>query len=209
MKITAKYFFLNLFLIFCTSCFNEDQPSEGAEITILELTDSLHQEFFDFEIMGGTLTTPLSVSNDGLDGIYGLNMADIDNLEGQNLLFFSCINSLNTNLLQKASLRNALTDFSECRQDVAMVYLAELQLLLEQSEVVRQDIVQRFETGSISQEEAENLLQAIRSDFEEDYVLLKESYSDDFEACLETAIRSFNSTLNSSQWSEFTSCIEA
>jgi hypothetical protein len=209
MKITSKYFFLNLILIFCASCFNEDQPSENTESTILEITESLHQEFFEYEIMGGTLTAPLSVSNDGLDGIYGLNMANIDNLDGQNLLFFSCINSLNTTLLQKASLRNALADFSECRQDVAMVYLAELQLLLEQAEVIRQDIVQRFESGSIGQEEAENLLQAMRSDFEEDYILLKESYSDDFEACLETAIRSFNSTLNSSQWSEFTSCIES
>jgi hypothetical protein len=209
MKITVKYFFFNLILIFFTSCFNEDQPSEDAENTIMEITESLHQEFFEYEIMGGTLTTPLSVSNDGLDGIYGLNMADIDNLDGQNLLFFSCINGLNTNLLQKANLRNALADFSECRQDVAMVYLAELQLLLEQAEVVRQDINQRFESESIGQEEAENLLQIMRDDFEEDYILLKESYGDDFEACLETAIRSFNSTLNASQWGEFTSCIES
>jgi hypothetical protein len=193
MNFRMKYTYTCLILIFLVSCFNETEPTDEDEASIQRIIDNLHEGFLEYEVTGGTLNEAIRVSNGGMDGIYGVRLADLDNLQGDNILFLRCINELNTNLIQKAQLRNEINDFTVCRFAVGESYLSELETLLESTEESRIEIVVRFDAGTLNA-------------FNEDYMDLKNRYSDPFKACLETLIRKFYGILNPSQWQEFTSC---
>lgn len=110
-------FILNLFLVVFLfqfiSCV-DDEPQDPAEIAVsIELmVDKVHQGFFEFEINGGTKEEPISLPSEGMDGIYGIRSADLDNLEGEDLSLFDCVNALNPGIVQKVRFRDVSNTFA-------------------------------------------------------------------------------------------------
>lgn len=209
-KSEVKKFFLFLILLilcFQYSCIKEEEfDSVEVKTTIEALVESIHQGFFDFEINGGTIEEPISLPTEGMDGIYGIRSADLDNLEGEDLSLFNCINSLNPGLLQRVKLRDVSNTFAVCRYATSLAYKEDIKELLDRVEVERLEYIRQFEAGEITQETLNQELADLKQRFSLVYLNIKEFYSEIFKTCLETMIRDIQSTLNNQQWQTFVNC---
>ncbi len=204
-----KLSLLSLLLILSIhfSCVKEDDidPLE-VEATIEALVNKIHQGFFEFEIKGGTIDEPISLPTDGMDGIYGIRSADLDNLEGEDLSLFNCINNLNPSFLQRVKLRDSSNTFAVCRFATGLAYKEDINKLLERVEDERLAYIQQFEDGEITLTELNQELSELRRRFSLVYLDIKEFYSDIFKTCLETLVTDIQTILNNQQWQTFVSC---
>lgn len=198
---------LLLLLIFQVSCAEEEDldPLE-VEASIEALVDKIHQGFFDFEINGGTIEEPISLPTEGMDGIYGIRSADLDNLEGDDLSLFNCINNLSPGIQQRVRLRNVSNTFAVCRYATGLAYKDDINALLERVEVERLAYIQQFEEGEITQESLIQELADLKERFSLVYLDIKEFYSDIFKTCLETLVIEIQTILNNQQWETFVNC---
>lgn len=198
---------LLLLLIFQFSCTKEEDlnPFE-VEATIDALVEKIHQGFFDFEINGGTIEEPISLPTDGMDGIYGIRSADLDNLEGEDLSLFNCINTLNPGIQQRVRLRNVSNTFAVCRYATSLAYMDDINDLLDRVEVERLNYIRQFEEGEITQELLIQELSDLKERFSLVYFNIKDFYSDFFKTCLDTLITDIQTILNNQQWETFVKC---
>ncbi|WP_373493291.1 hypothetical protein [Aquiflexum sp.] len=204
-----KFLLLSLFLIlsFQYSCVKEEDldPIEvGA--TIEALVNKIHQGFFEFEINGGTIDEPISLPTEGMDGIYGIRSADLDNLEGDDLSLFNCLNNLNPGIQQRLKLRSSSNTFAVCRYATGLAYKADITDLLDRVEVERLDYIRQFNEGEITQASLVQELTDLKERFSLFYLGIKEFYSDIFKTCLETLVVDIQIILNNQQWQTFVGC---
>lgn len=204
-----KLSLLSLFLIlsFQFSCVNEEDfdPLE-VEAKIEALVSKIHQGFFEFEVKGGTIDEPISLPTEGMDGIYGIRSTELDNLEGEDLSLFNCINNLNPSFLQKVKLRDSSNNFAVCRYATGLAYKEDIHKLLDRVEVERLVYIQQFDNGEITLDELNQELSELRERFSLVYLDIKEFYSDIFKTCLETLVTDIQTILNNQQWQTFVSC---
>lgn len=200
---------LPLFLIFCFyfSCVDEKELDPlVVEATIEALVEKIHQGFFEFEIRGGTIDEPINLPTEGMDGIYGIRSADLDNLEGEDLSLFNCINNLNPGIQQRIRLRNSSNTFAVCRYATGLAYQDEITELLDRVELERLDYIRQFEDGEITEEFLVQQLEDLKERFAIVYLNIKKSYSDFFRNCLDTLVTDIQSILNNQQWETFVNC---
>jgi hypothetical protein len=196
-------------LIGLLSC-SQDEPQDPikTEAQIEAVVEKIHEGFFDFSVQGGTKNQPISVENDGMDGVYGVRMADLDNLEGDNLALFTCVNSLNAGILQKIKINEASTTFAVCRYSVGLSYIPEVNALLDSSESERLEIIRKFDQGVITESELDMEMDDLRERFLVSYLNIKNFYSDYFRTCLDTLISEISVILNNNQWQSFLNCVD-
>lgn len=199
---------LVVFLLQFTSCV-DDEPQDPAEIaaTIELMVNKVHQGFFEFEIKGGTKEEPINLPTEGMDGIYGIRLADLDNLEGDDLSLFDCINSLNPGIVQKVKLRDVSNTFAVCRFSIGIAYKDDIAALLEKIELERKEIIEQFEDGQSTEQQMNEDLLELRNRFRLSYLDVKEFYSGFFRTCTHTLITDIQPILNNQQWRTFVTCI--
>ena len=203
--------FLNLFVLLLSlhsSCVDEE-PQDPAEIaaTIEQMVDKVHQGFFEFEINGGTKEQPISLPSEGMDGIYGVRSADLDNLEGDDLTLFDCVNSLNPGIVQRVKLRDVSNTFAVCRFSIGIAYKDDIAGLLEKIELERIEIIAQFEDGQSTEQQMNEDLLELRNRFRLSYLDVKEFYSGFFRTCTHTLITEIQTILSHQQWRIFVNCI--
>lgn len=199
---------LVVFLLQFTSCV-DDEPQDPAEIaaTIELMVNKVHQGFFEFEIKGGTKEEPINLPTEGMDGIYGIRLADLDNLEGDDLSLFDCINSLNPGIVQKVKLRDVSNTFAVCRFSIGIAYKDDIAALLEKIELERKEIIEQFEDGQSTEQQMNEDLLELRNRFRLSYLDVKEFYSGFFRTCTHTLITEIQTILSHQQWRTFVTCI--
>ena len=203
--------FLNLFVLLLSlhsSCVDEE-PQDPAEIAAIieQMVDKVHQGFFVFEINGGTKEEPISLPSEGMDGIYGIRLTDLDNLEGDDLTLFDCVNSLNTGIVQRVKLRDVSNTFAVCRYSTSLTYKDDIADLLENIEMERKDIIRQFELGQLNEQQLNEELSELRARFELSYLDIKDFFSGFFRGCTHTLITDIQPILNNQQWRTFVNCI--
>jgi hypothetical protein len=204
--------FLNIFLVLLlglhSSCVDEE-PQDPAEIaaTIERMVDKVHQGFFEFEINGGTKEEPISLPSEGMDGIYGIRLTDLDNLEGDDLSLFDCINSLNPGIVQKVKLRDVSNTFAVCRYSTSLTYQDDIADLLDNIEMERKDIIRQFELGQLNEQQLNEGLSELRARFVLSYLDIKDFFSGFFRGCTHTLITDIQTILSNQQWKTFVNCI--
>lgn len=211
MRISPHFLFL-LFLLFSgilSSCIKEDpQIPEATSAEIDRVVGKIHEGFFVFSIQGGTKTQAFSLENEGMDGVYGIRMADLENPEGDNLRLFNCANSLNPGILQKIKINEASNTFAVCRYSVGLSYIAEIEVLLEGSEAERQGLIQKFDQGILTETELDKEMDDLREKFVGSYLGIKNFYSEYFRECLHTLVTDISVIFNNEQWQIFIKCID-
>jgi hypothetical protein len=211
MRISPHFLllFLLLFSGILSSCIKEDpQIPEATTADIDRVVDKIHEGFFVFSIQGGTKTQAFSLENEGMDGVYGIRMADLENPEGENLRLFNCVNSLNPGILQKIKINEASNTFAVCRYSVGLSYIAEIEVLLAESEVERQGFIQMFEQGTLTESELDKEMDDLRERFIGSYLGIKNFYSEYFRECLHTLVTEISVIFNNEQWRIFLKCID-
>lgn len=200
-------FSLLLILSFQFSCVKDDYPDPlETQAAIDALVDKIHQGFYEFEVKGGTIDDPLSLPTEGMDGIYGIRSTDLENLEGEDLSLFNCINNLNPSFLQRVRLRDSSNTFAVCRYATGLAYKADIEKLLERVNAERLEFIREYEGGEISLEILNQELSELKERFSIVYLNIKGSYSDIFRYCLETLIKDLQIILNTQQWHTLVSC---
>ncbi|WP_373521849.1 hypothetical protein [Aquiflexum sp.] len=198
---------LFLIIFFQFSCVKDENPDPlKVEATIEALVDKIHQGFFVYEIAGGTIEESIILPSEGMDGIYGIRSADLDNLEGDDLSLFNCLNNLNPGILQRVKLRDASNNFAVCRYATGLSYKDDIKVLLERVETERLDYIRQFEEGEITQESLIGELSDLKERFSLVYLDIKQFYSDLFKTCLKTLINDIQSNLTNQQWETFVGC---
>lgn len=203
---------LNIFvllLLFPLASCVEEEPLDPAEIeaSIESMVNKVHQGFFEFEILGGTKEEAIYLPSEGMDGIYGVRSADLDNLEGDDLTLFECVNTLNPGILQKVRLRDVSNTFAVCRFSISIAYKEDIAALLENTELERKNILEQFEIGELTEQEVEEDLLALKNSFRLSYLDIKEFYSGFFRTCTHTLITEIQTILTNPQWRTFVNCI--
>ncbi|MCL6258061.1 hypothetical protein M3O96_03115 [Aquiflexum sp. TKW24L] len=212
MRISSFFLFLFLLLIsgILLSCIKEEpQTPEATADEIDRVVNNIHEGFFVFSIQGGTREQAFSIKNEGMDGIYGVRRAELENLEGENLSLYNCVNTLNPGILQKIKINGASNTFSVCRYAVGLSYIAEIKVLLEKSETERLEIIQRFEQGIITESESDTEMDDLRERFAASYLGIKNFYSNNFRTCLHTLVTEISVILDNDQWQIFIMCIDS
>jgi hypothetical protein len=204
--------FLNLLiltLLFSLASCVDEEPLDPAEIDadIELMVNKVHQGFFEFEINGGTKEESISLPSEGMDGIYGIRSADLDNLEGDDLTLFDCVNTLNPGIVQKVKLRDVSNTFAVCRFSIGIAYKDDIASLLEKTELERQEIIGQFEVGESTEQQMNEKLLDLRNKFRSSYLEIKEFYSEFFRTCTNTLITEIQTILSNQQWTIFVNCI--
>ncbi len=204
--------FLNLLvflLLFSLASCVDEEPLNPANIEadIELMVNKVHQGFFEFKINGGTKEEPISLPSEGMDGIYGIRSADLDNLEGDDLTLFDCVNTLNPGIVQKVKLRDVSNTFAVCRFSIGIAYKDDIAALLEKTELERKDILGQFEVGELTEQQMNENLLELRNSFRLSYLEIKEFYSGFFRTCTQTLITEIQTILNNQQWRIFVNCI--
>ncbi|EOZ98636.1 hypothetical protein A33Q_1290 [Indibacter alkaliphilus LW1] len=208
----SRFFILSIMVMFIACQMDrefdsdlEEEDDENVSITdVDEVTDSLHETFFEFEVEGGDQNSAFQDQNEGLHGIYGVSRTDANNLEGNQLNIFNCFQSINLSLPQLNQIRAATNSFSACRNSEARIYKQEFNALLNQFETERKRLVDGHQ-GSPASLQAE--LQDLRQQFREALLNLKKDYSDDLKSCLRDYVSNIKRRLNDSQWESFKNCV--
>ncbi|MCH6200818.1 hypothetical protein MMU07_14635 [Aquiflexum sp. LQ15W] len=211
MRISSLFLFLSLFIFsgILSSCIEEDpQVPEATTADIDRVVDKIHEGFFIFSIQGGTKTQAFSIENEGMDGVYGIRMADLENLEDEDLTLFACANALNPGILQKIKINEASNTFAVCRYAVGLSYIAEIEVLLGESEAERLELIQKFEQGFLTASELDKEMDDLRETFAVSYLGIKNFYSEYFRECLHTLVTEISVILNKEQWQIFIKCID-
>lgn len=197
---------LVLVFLFTNACNSDLDPIEEARIEteIDEVTNTLHESFFEFEVEGGDQNRSFEDSNEGLHGIYGVSRSDVDNLEGTNQNLFNCFQSIGLGLSRLNQLRNASRNFSICRFNTSVNYRSDFNVLLQRYEEERTGLIENHK-GNLNGLQV-HLIQ-LRVRFRAELLSLKESYSDDLRTCLRAFISEIRGILNNSQWEDFKECV--
>ena len=207
-----KFFWIGMTVIplfLLNSCIQEEKLSPiQIENQVDAIVEKIHSGFFDFEVKGGTEDQRISIENEGMDGVYGVRMSDLENLEGENLSLFICSNSLNPGILQKIKINDASNTFAVCRYSVGLSYKAEVAVLLEQIEDERLEIIGRFDQGNITASELDAEMKRLRESFSVSYLAIKNFYSEFFKECLHTLVTEISKIFNEDQWQTFVKCVD-
>ncbi|MBW3468093.1 hypothetical protein [Arthrospiribacter ruber] len=204
-----KKAFLPLFLstlIFSCQFDQKEDPIDGvrADSELDDVTDALHNTFFEFEVEGGDQDRSFEDRSEGLHGIYGVSRTDANNLEGNNRNLYNCFQSIGLSLPQMNQIRAATNSFSACRNNVSRNYRSEFSSLLKRVEDERKRIVNNQQANPIA---IQNQLTALRNRFRKDLMDLKLEYSEELRTCLRSYIAEINRRLNEGQWNEFKECV--
>jgi len=211
MRIAFLFLFLLLFLFsgILSSCIkDEPQIIKATTADIDRVVDKIHEGFFIFSIQGGTKTQAFSIENEGMDGVYGIRMADLENRQDNDLTLFACANALNPGILQKIKINEASNTFAVCRYSVGLSYIAEIEVLLEESEAERQELIQKFGQGILTESELDKAMDDLREKFAVSYLGIKNFYSEYFRECLHTLVTEISIIFNNEQWQIFLKCVD-
>ncbi|GHB29301.1 hypothetical protein [Mongoliitalea lutea] len=205
-RLLAQLFVAFILTGILNSCRLEDDsigPNERREILI----ESLHNTFFQFNLLGGTESEDFSVENDGMHGIYGLSRSDSDILEGNDLILFSCIRSINLSLSQLVRVRTATNNFSECRNANSQNYRIAIRTIINNLSDERRSVLDLYLNGKIDLEELENRLVKLHEIGKSQIIDEKLKNSINLRECLSTYIENIERIMNQSQWLSFELCI--
>lgn len=193
-------------LIFSCQFDQKENPIDGVRVDseIDDVTDALHNTFFEFEVEGGDQERSFEDRSEGLHGIYGVSRTDANNLEGNNRNLYNCFQSIGLSLPQMNQIRAATNSFSACRNNVSSNYRSEFSTLLKRVEDERKRIVNNQQANPIA---IQNQLTSLRNRFRKDLMDLKLEYSEELRTCLRAYIAEINRRLNEGQWNEFKECV--
>ncbi|MGY6521102.1 MAG: hypothetical protein ACXIUD_05195 [Mongoliitalea sp.] len=181
---------------------DDDRPNDPRETLI----ESLHNTFFQFNVLGGTESEDLRVENDGMHGIYGLSSTDIERLSG-NLGILRCFQATSLTMQQMARVRSSTMEFMQCRNGNSREYQMAVRNVLSQLSQQRERLVAAFEKGDLTSEEARARFQTLREIAHQQIMDEKLKFSQDLRGCLETYIENLSGIMSEDQWKVFTSCI--
>lgn len=208
MKITKKYLTLLVILPFILYCSCTEEEPELAEDITESVVEKIHSGFFEFKVLGGTREEAIRLENDGMDGVYGIRLAELEELEGKDLNLFICINDLKIGILQQVRLKDVTNTFSICRYSVGLSYQEEVRSLLDSAELQRLEIISQSDQNLVSETEFNEAMDQLKEEFIDRYLLIKHFYSDHFKPCTETLIGEIYSILNGQQWQALVSCVD-
>lgn len=207
MKKSNFHSIFLLSLVLFIGCNSDDTDPDIVTAEINEVTDVLHETFYEFPVEGGTIEQGFEDPRQGLHGIYGASRADMDNLEGSNLSLFQCIETIGPSVNQLVRIRSITNDFSTCRNDIGFNYRTDYLALQIRKEEMRGAYLTEFKNGMLTMPQVNALLVELRSEFEIESLEIKKEYSDLFKNCLNSYMRGFNEVLSRDQWLDFRGCI--
>ncbi len=206
--MTKNGFELIILIFLIVSCQSKSDldPIDETRIEseIDQVTDALHQTFFEFEVEGGDQNRAFQDNNEGLHGIYGVSRTDANSLEGNKGSLFNCFQSIGLSLPQLNQIRGVTNNFSSCRNGVSRNYRRDFSNLLQNMESMRQQLIADHQGNDSSLQEK---LNELRTRFRVELLELKEVYGDELRDCLRTYIQNIQNRIDDGQWASFVECV--
>lgn len=170
------------------------------------ISESLHNTFFQFNVLGGTETEDFRIENEGLHGIYGISTADTERTGGQ-VGLLACVQSSNLSMQQMARIRAATVGFTQCRNGNGREYQLAVRKVLHQLSQQRERLVTALQNGEMRPEEVRSRLHTLREIAKQQIMDEKVKHAQDLRLCLQSYVEDLNANMTAEQWAAFRSCI--
>lgn len=176
-----------------------------------DLTAEVEAEFQESSFTGGTESESFAIENDGLPEVYRLSGTSLDLKNpalgnDSSLRIRACLHKLRLSRGQMDTVLHLNKRFADCKHELMRNYMTALSELMHKVEMQRRENLDLLHKGTITREEFETRMKALRAKMGEGMKLLKHKEAAGMKECLAHFMKGLKATLTEEQWKAFIGC---
>jgi transcription antitermination factor NusG len=206
-------------IVFTTSCQKEEVATPIKEKVAEEKIEGLDQlieqadeEFVNSEYAVDEEAGTIFISNDGLPDAYALDASSIRNfsstassVSGNNQLI-NCLRRVSPNQRQMALLKQALSDYNDCKNAVMRRYKLALDQINKDAMSKMRRYRHALQNGHISKAQYKRLVNQLKNEVQTKKTKLAKSVRLSVMKCYRTLLQGIHKILTPDQWKRFMYC---